>query len=100
MFNGVFAGLNTHELASLVSCLVFCEKTNDEVALSGQLAGPLGHLQVRTGACRGRRGNWRGGGPSRGASVCTWPAASSAFCSLEGPPFLPPRRSPAPPANP
>lgn len=48
MFNGVFMNLDKHKLAALVSCLVFCERTNDEVALARTLAEPLAQLQVGT----------------------------------------------------
>ena len=47
MLNGVFSALDPPRLAALVSCLVFVEKTNDEVRIKAQLAEPLAQLQVR-----------------------------------------------------
>ncbi|KAI8476858.1 MAG: rRNA-processing arch domain-containing protein [Monoraphidium minutum] len=47
MFNGLFLGLDKHQLAALVSCLVFVEKTEDEVELTKMLAEPLAQLQAR-----------------------------------------------------
>ena len=45
MFNGVFNGLDKHQLVALVSCLVPVEKSNEQIVLKEQLAGPLNDLQ-------------------------------------------------------
>ena len=45
MFNGVFNGLDKHQLVALVSCLVPVEKSNEQIALKEMLAGPLQDLQ-------------------------------------------------------
>lgn len=55
MFNGVFKRLDTHQLAALVSCLVFVERTHDEIRIAAALAEPLAQLQVRRGRGRGCR---------------------------------------------
>jgi ATP-dependent RNA helicase DOB1 len=46
MFNGCFHGLDKHQLLALVSCLTPTDKTNEEVAITKQLADPLRQLQV------------------------------------------------------
>jgi superfamily II RNA helicase len=46
MFNGCFHGLDKHQLLALVSCLTPTDKTNEEVAITQQLADPLRQLQV------------------------------------------------------
>jgi ATP-dependent RNA helicase DOB1 len=46
MFNGVFAALDVHQLAALVSCLVPVEKSAEEVQLTRALAAPLAELRA------------------------------------------------------
>lgn len=45
MFNDAFRGLDPHQLAALVSCLVPVERTQDAIKLSNELAGALRTLQ-------------------------------------------------------
>jgi len=45
MFNGVFNGLDKHQLVALASCLVPVEKSNEQIQLKTDLAVPLGDLQ-------------------------------------------------------
>ncbi|PRW61094.1 superkiller viralicidic activity 2-like 2 isoform A [Chlorella sorokiniana] len=46
MFDGTFGGLDKHALVALVSCLVPVDRSNDQIKLTAQLAGPLGQLQA------------------------------------------------------
>lgn len=45
MFTDAFRGLDPHQLAALVSCLVPVERTQDAIKLSNELAGALRTLQ-------------------------------------------------------
>lgn len=45
MFNGVFNELDHHQVASLASCFVPCEKSNDAIHLSKEIQKPLQQLQ-------------------------------------------------------
>jgi ATP-dependent RNA helicase DOB1 len=45
MFDGTLASLDVHPLASLLSCFVPVEQSQEKVALTRVLAGPLGRLQ-------------------------------------------------------
>lgn len=45
MFDGTFNKLDKHQLVSLVSCLVPVEKSQEQISLARELAGPLAALQ-------------------------------------------------------
>ncbi|KAI7838418.1 hypothetical protein COHA_007790 [Chlorella ohadii] len=46
MFDGTFGSLDKHQLVALVSCLVPVDRSNDQIKLTAQLAGPLTALQA------------------------------------------------------
>uniref|UniRef100_A0A0D6QTS0 Helicase C-terminal domain-containing protein n=1 Tax=Araucaria cunninghamii TaxID=56994 RepID=A0A0D6QTS0_ARACU len=45
MFNGTFNDLNHHQLAALASCFIPCDKSNEQIELTNELAKPLRQLQ-------------------------------------------------------
>ncbi|KAF3325604.1 superkiller viralicidic activity 2-like 2 isoform X1 [Carex littledalei] len=45
MFNGTFNDLDHHQVASLVSCFIPCDKSNEQIRLRGELSKPLQQLQ-------------------------------------------------------
>ncbi|GLJ10341.1 hypothetical protein SUGI_0126470 [Cryptomeria japonica] len=45
MFNGIFNELDHHQVASLASCFIPCDKSNDVIHLSKELEKPLQQLQ-------------------------------------------------------
>ena len=47
MFNGVFGGLDKHQLVALVSCLVPVEKSNVRTPSSADHAADHVHIQMR-----------------------------------------------------
>ncbi len=71
MFNDVFGGLDIHQLAALVSCLVPVERTQDAVKLSMTLAEPLRRLQD-TARHIAEVSVWDGGVCERGEGGTVW----------------------------
>ncbi|KAI4382083.1 hypothetical protein MLD38_008089 [Melastoma candidum] len=45
MFNGTFNDLDHHQIAALTSCFIPCDKSNEQIHLRTELAGPLQQLQ-------------------------------------------------------
>uniref|UniRef100_A0A0C9RKJ1 TSA: Wollemia nobilis Ref_Wollemi_Transcript_13665_3749 transcribed RNA sequence n=1 Tax=Wollemia nobilis TaxID=56998 RepID=A0A0C9RKJ1_9CONI len=45
MFNGTFNDLDHHQLAALASCFIPCDKSNEQINLTNELAKPLRQLQ-------------------------------------------------------
>nr|CAB3489307.1 unnamed protein product [Digitaria exilis] len=45
MFNGTFNDLDHHQVASLASCFVPCDKSSEQIRLRNELSGPMMQLQ-------------------------------------------------------
>jgi ATP-dependent RNA helicase DOB1 len=45
MFNGTFNDLDHHQVASLASCFIPCEKSSEQIRLRSELSTPMMQLQ-------------------------------------------------------